>query len=215
MKDSRIYFDVAYHENNYTLKGMINFFELPEELIRELQKHGLMIPEIVKFGSKEIEIYSGLDGHTGMCVMRASEKDKNISLAIAAAQAHVAEVYRAAHGPESSEIKGSPYVSRFAAGIQRKKLFILNELLEALSISNEDFQEICGYIQIEPMTLRIPYQEIQYYREEDYLKLQYILTLRRQGCSLEEAAKEAFEWGEREMGYVEYGSPRFAHSFLE
>ena len=45
------------------------------------------------------------------------------------------------------------------------------------------------------MRLLIPGGTIEYYFEDDYLRLRYIVTLIGEGCPLEEAAKVAYDWG--------------------
>ena len=66
--------DVTYHEDFFTLRGMTEHFEFSEQLLRQIQKHGLMLPEIVKFGSEEIEIYSNLDIKIGGSIKEAEEQ---------------------------------------------------------------------------------------------------------------------------------------------
>ena len=68
-----------YHEDFYTLQGMTEQFEFSEQLIRQIQKHGFMLPEIVKFGSAEIEIYSTLDRNMCRRIEEAQEKAKRLA----------------------------------------------------------------------------------------------------------------------------------------
>jgi len=71
--------------------------------------------------------------------------------------------------------------------------------LEAVGISEELFNEIGQYMKFDPLRLLIPGKTIEYYSEDDYLRLRYILTLVGEGCPLEEAAHVAYAWGMEEL----------------
>jgi hypothetical protein len=188
----------TYYEDLYTLQGMTKEYNFSEQLIREIQMYGYMLPEIVKFGSAEIEIYSTLDRNMCNRIEKALEKHGSLSQAIAAAQAHVVQVYRVARGEEPVHMNDSPD-SGHLSGLQRKKLCVINELLQAVGISEEQFHETRQHIQFVPLKLLIPGKAIEYYAEDDYLRLQYIVTLVGQGCPLEEAARVAYDWGMHEL----------------
>jgi type II secretory pathway component PulK len=189
----------VYHEDFYTLQALNEHSEMPLQLIREIQKHGFMLPEMVKFGSSEIEIYSTLDGRVCKRVAEALEKYDSLSLAIAAAEEHVVEVYNVAHGKESFHADDSSNSGHLPQRIQRKKLYTINELLQTLGIDEERFREMRQYIEIVPSRLVIPGQVIDYFGEDDYLRLRYIVTLTSQGCPMEEAAGVAYDWGMHEL----------------
>jgi len=191
--------NVPYFEDLYTLKEMIESFEGSEQLIREIQKHGLMLPEIVKFGSQEIEIYCPFDRNIGRHIKEALEEHCGFTEALASAQAHVVEVYRVANGATAIDVGISPDPARLPSTQRVKKLLVLGELLEALDLSEETFQEIRQHIRIVPMRLLIPGNTIEYYFEDDYLRLRYIVTLVGEGCPLEEAAGVAYDWGMSEL----------------
>ncbi len=189
----------AYHEDFYTLQEMTEHFEFSEQLIRQIQKHGFMLPEMVKFGSAEIEIYSTLDQNMCRRVTEDLKKDHSLSHAIAAAQEHVIEVYRHAHGEESIHMNNSPDLGQLAPAPRRKKLYMINELLEAVDISEERFREIRQHIQFVPLRLLIPGKTIEYYGEDDYLRLRLIVTLLSEGYPLETACDGAYRWGMSEL----------------
>lgn len=182
----------TYYEDSYTLQGMTEQFS--EQLIREIQKQGLMVPEMVRFGSVEIEIYSRLDLNVCRHVAETLEEHDNFPSALASARLHVVEVYRVAHGEESIQTLDSDVLKRISAASQAKKLYVFGELLEALGMSEKQFHEILHLIQIRPMTLMVPGRTIEYYSEDDYLMLRYIVTLLGKGCPLEDATKEAHHW---------------------
>jgi len=188
----------SYFEDFCTLQDMTEDSKCSEELIRQIQKHGFMLPEMVKFGSAEIEIYSTLDQNMCRRITQALEEHNSLSQAIAAAQAHVVKVYRVARGEQSTDMNHSPDL-RQEPGLQRKKLYLINELLDAVGISEEQFREIGQHIQFVPLRLLIPGKAIEYHTEDDYLRLQYIVTLMGQGCLLEEAAGVAYDWGMHEL----------------
>jgi hypothetical protein len=190
---------VTYFEDIYTLQGTTERCGCSEDLIRQIQKHGLMQPEIVKFGSAEIEIYSTLDRNICRRVNEALESYDSLSQAIAAAQEHVVSVYRIAHGDESIQMNDSDDSKPVQRGLQRKKLCVKNELLEAVGISEEQFSEISQHMQFAPLRLLIPGKVIEYYAEDDYLRLRYILTLVGQGCPLKKAVRVAYDWGMSEL----------------
>ncbi len=191
--------DVRYHEDFYTLRGMTEHFEFSEQLLRQIQKHGLMLPEIVKFGSEEIEIYSNLDIKIGGRIKKTLEKLKGLSQAIISAQEHIADLYHEAHGSTPTDMENSPEPAQIQSGQSRRKLFVLSDLLQALGITEEFFQQIRQHIGIAAVRLQIPGGTIEYYFEDDYLRLRYIVTLIGEGCPLEEAAKVAYDWGIFEM----------------
>ena len=187
----------TYYEDLYTLQGMTEHFEFSEQLIRQIQKHGFMLPEIVKFGSAEIEIHSTLDRNMCRHVTNSLKEYDSLSQAIADAQAHIVEVYRVAHGAEPTE--DSPDSAQRPSGIRRKKLYSISELLEALGINDETFQKIRQHIEIQPMMLLIPGGTIEYYLEDDYLKLRYIVTLIGQGSQLEHVVGHVYDWVMQEL----------------
>ncbi len=189
---------LAHYEDIHTLRGMTKLFGLSKQLVREIQKHGFMLPEIVKFGSEEIEIYSTLDRNICKRIEEAVDDDDSLSQAIAAVQAHVAEVYRIARGEESIHMNGSSG-SEHLPGSQRKKLCMINELPEAVGTSEERFHEILQHIRLDPLKLLIPGKTIEYYAEDDYLRLRYIVTLLSEGCPMETACKVAYDWGMHEL----------------
>ena len=191
--------DVAYFEDFCTLPGMIEACGCSEQFIREIQKSGLMLPAVVKFGSVEIEIYSNLDKNIGRRIKESVEDNRGFSKAIISAQEHVDEVYCLAHGRAPTDKQDSREPGQLPSGPRVKKLLLLSELLEALDISEESFHEIRQHIQIEPMRLLIPGSTIEYYFEDDYLRLRYVLTLIGEGCPLVEAAKVAYDWGMYEL----------------
>jgi hypothetical protein len=190
---------LEYHEDLFTLQGMIEHFECPEELIREIQNHGLMLPEMVKFGSAEIEIYSPIDVIMCRRVTEAQKELDSLSQAIDAAQAHIVELYRVAHGGDSIQMNDSPDLGQLRPGPQRKKLFLMNELLDAVGICEEQFREIAQHTLFVFLRLVIPGKTIEYYGEHDYLKLRYMLTLMGQGCPLEDAAGLTYDWPHGEL----------------
>ena len=116
--------DVRYHEDFYTLRGMTEHFEFSEQLLRQIQKHGLMLPEIVKFGSEEIEIYSNLDIKIGGRIKKTLEKLKGLSQAIISAQEHIADLYHEAHGSTPTDMENSPEPAQIQSGQSRRKLFV-------------------------------------------------------------------------------------------
>jgi hypothetical protein len=187
--------DFTYHEDFCTLKGIIESLGCSEQFIREIQKSGLMLPEVVKFGSVEIEIYSNLDQNIGRGIKESLKTYRGFSEAIISAQAHIDEVYRVALGRPPTDKQDSPEPGQLSSEPRVKKLLLLSELLKALDISEEFFQTMRQHIQIEPMRLLIPGSAIEYYFEDDYLRLRYVLTLIGQDCSLEEAARVAYDWG--------------------
>ncbi len=190
---------LTYHEDFFTLKDMIRLFDGSEQVIREIQKHGLMLPEMVKFGSEEIEIYSPLDRNIGRRIQKDLGKRDSLSHAVVSAQAYIAELYRVAHGSTSTGMEHSSGSAQLPSRPRRQKLFVLSELLDALEISEEFFQKIGQLIRIEPMVLVIPGRTIEYYFEDDYLRLRYILALISQGYRLEKAADLAYDWGMSEL----------------
>lgn len=187
------YPSVTYHEDFFTLRGMTGHFNLSEELLREVQKHGLLLPEIVKFGSEEIEIYSNFDVKIGVRIRDDLEMHVGLSNAIISAQEHIAQLYHEAHAPTDTETAAEP--AQMQSAHRRRKLFVLGELLEALDIDEEVFQQIRRHIQVEPVRLQVPGETIEYYFEDDYLKLRYIVSHIGEGCPLEEAARVAYDWG--------------------
>ncbi len=180
--------DATYHEDFHTLKGIMETIGCSEQFIRDIQKCGLILPEIVRFGSEEIEIYTSFDRNIGRRIKEALEQRCGFSEAIISAQAHIVEVYCEAHGRTSSGTKDSPNGTECLSVQRVKKSFILDELLAALDINEESFQTIRQHIKFEPMRLLIPGRTIEYYFEEDYLRLRYVLTLVEE-YPLEEAAQ--------------------------
>ncbi len=193
--------NVIYNEDEHTLKGMVEILG-SEEFLREIQKHGLMLPEIVKFGSEEIEIYSLFDRCIGQVIKERLEEGQNgLFEAITWARDHIETVYYAAHvaPPTYVEEEGELIPEKPMPEVHRKKMFTLSELLEALGISEESFNEIGLHLEILPMILLIPGKAIKYYFEDDYLRLRYVLTLMSKGCSLEKGAEQALTWGSLEL----------------
>ncbi len=190
---------LEYHEDLFTLKGMTDLLEFSEQLIRQIQKHGVMLPQIVKFGSEEIEIYTTIDQNMCRRIKKALQEGQGLDQAIRSAQSHVAEVHRVAHGEKSEQVKDSIEPTELPPELTRKKLFVVTELLEALEITEETFQEILRHTQVQKMTLMIPGKTIEYYREDDYLMLRYIVTLLTEGCPMQTATEVAYDWTMREL----------------
>ncbi len=190
-----ISYNVTYREDHYTLQCMTEYLEFPEKVIRKIQKLGLMLPEIVKFGSREIEIYSELDITMFRLFMEILDECGDFSKAAGEAGAYVSEMYRVAHGDAPPPMNGPSESGQVALDQRRKKLFLKHELRETLGIGQDQFQEVLHtYGLAAPVMLRIPGQKIEYYLEEDYLSLRYVVTLLGQGHSLELAVEKAFDW---------------------
>lgn len=193
--------NVGYKEDDHTLKAMVELLG-SEELLREIQKHGMMLPEIVKFGSEEIEIYSLFDRRIGEAIKDNVEVDHfGLFHAITLAQQDIDRVYYMAHvGTRMyTEVEGEGVLGEPMPEVHRKKLFTLGDLLQAIGISEEHFNEIDLHLGILPVTLLIPGMTLKYYFEDDYLQLRYVLTLISQGRSLEEAAEQADSWVRDEL----------------
>lgn len=187
-------------EDRYTLHWMTEHFDFPVELIRRIQKRGLMLSEIVKFGSVEIEICSGLDQTMFRRFMDTLDEHGDFSKAMAEAEAYIADIYRVAHGEAPLPMNDSPESGPLAQRLRRKKLYLKHELQEALSISEDRYKEILQEIYLVPVRLQIPGTTIEYYIEDDYLSLRYVLTLLWQGHSLESAVDKAFDWRMFDVG---------------
>jgi hypothetical protein len=202
--------DVTYREDHYTLQCMTEYFEFSEDLIRKVQQRNLMLPAMVKFGSAEIEIYSGLDITMFRIFREILDECGDFAKAVAEAGTFLSEVYRVAHG-DAPIPKNEPSESgQVAPRLRGKKLFLKHELREALGIGEDQFQEILdAFFLATPVKLRIPGQTIEYYLEEDYLSLRYLMTLVGQGDSLESAVKKAFDWRMSDLtGYSGLCNPR-------
>ncbi len=213
--------DETYLEDWFTLQWMTEYFDFPVELIRKIQKLGLMLPGIVKFGSVEIEIYSGLDQTMFRRFTETLDEGGDFSKAVAEAEAFIADIYRVAHGEaplpmndslESGPLErtlrrmnGLPESGGLGRRLRRRKLLAKQELCEALGISEEHFEELREAYLTSTLSLRIPGTTIEYYIEDDYLSLRYFLTLLAQGHSLEAAADQVFDW----TMYDLRGCPRF------